>query len=121
MSKWYGKIGFGIPITIPHTGISTDSIVEKQYYGDILKNYRRWNSGDKVNDDLFIQNELSVVADEFAYMNVATMRYVEISGTKWNIDNVTIEHPRLRISLGSVYTGPLPGDRVEVDALWPVD
>ena len=43
MDKFYGKIGFSsTKETSP--GIWTEEIVDKEYYGDILRNSRRWQS-----------------------------------------------------------------------------
>ena len=71
----------------------------------MLQNNRRWETTSSVNDDIKINNRLSIVADPFAYENLYTMKYVEWYGTKWKVSEVDIQPPRIIISLGGVYNG----------------
>ena len=65
MSKYFGQIGFTVSEeTDP--GVWTESIVERDYFGDITKNYKRYE-GNKIVDDINISNNISIVADPFAY------------------------------------------------------
>lgn len=86
-------------------GVWEPSIVERPYYGDLIKNTRRLQSTDKVNDDINISNEVSIVADPYAMTNFHTMRYVQFMGAKWKITNVEVQYPRLILSLGGLYNG----------------
>ena len=53
--KFSGKIGFGE--TVEKTdGIWVDTITEKHYYGDIIKNVKRSEDAAKVNDDISLSN-----------------------------------------------------------------
>ena len=55
MSKWYGKIGYGVTEeTAP--SVYTEKIVERPYFGDLTRNTRRLQTSDKVNDDINIAN-----------------------------------------------------------------
>lgn len=102
MAKWYGQIGFGKTVeTAP--SVFTEEIVEQSYYGDIVKNTRRLQTSDKVNDDVVIANQLSIVADPYACENFHSIRYATYMGTKWKITDVQVEFPRLILSLGSEY------------------
>lgn len=105
MGKFYGKIGYAITEeTKP--GVWTEQIVEKDYFGDLLRNIsRRYENSGGVNDNLRISNDISIVADAFAYENFAYIRYVELMGAKWIVSNVEIQHPRLILTLGGVYNG----------------
>ena len=58
---------------------------------------------DKLNDDVNISNEISIVADPFAYQNFHAMRYVEFMGAKWKISSVEVQYPRLILTVGGVY------------------
>lgn len=62
MSKWYGTIGY---MTTAETkpGVWSDVVVEVQCYGDMNRNHKRWNSGTNINDDITLQNELSIIYD----------------------------------------------------------
>jgi hypothetical protein len=104
MAKWYGTIGFAEIIeTTP--GVHIEQITERKYYGDLNRNTRRLQSGDQINDNITISNELSVVADPYAEHNFHSIRYVEFMGTKWKINNVEVVRPRLIMTLGGVYNG----------------
>lgn len=108
MAKFFGMIGYGITEeTSP--GVYTECLCERPYYGDIVKDHRRWESGERLNDNLNISNTISIVADEFAYANIYVMRYVEFLGSKWKINSVSVERPRLVLEIGGVYHEESPG------------
>lgn len=102
MPKWYGKIGYGVTEeTSP--GVWTEEIVERQYYGDIIRNLRRLETSDQVNDNVSVSNEISIVSDPYAFENFHSIRWVEFMGSKWKVTSVEVQHPRLLLSLGGVY------------------
>lgn len=102
MPKWYGKIGYGVTEeTSP--GVWTEEIVERQYYGDIIRNLRRLKTSDQVNDNVSVSNEISIVSDPYAFENFHSIRWVEFMGSKWKVTSVEVQYPRLLLSLGGVY------------------
>lgn len=103
MAKWFGKIGFTETVeTKP--GVWTNQITTHEYYGDLIRNSRRLQTtADKVNDDINISNQLSIVADPYANENFHAMRYAEFMGSKWKITDVEVQYPRLILTLGGVY------------------
>lgn len=104
MAKWFGKIGFAeTKETSP--GVWAEEIVAHEYYGDVLRNSRRLQASDKLNDDINISNEISIVADPFANNNFHSMRYIEFMGAKWKITNVEVKYPRLVLTIGGLYNG----------------
>lgn len=104
MAKFYGTIGYVSTVeTTP--GVWTPNTVTRKYYGDLIKNSRRIQSSDNVNDDVTISNEISIVADPYANANFHTIRYAEFMGIKWKVLNVEVQYPRLLLSLGGVYNG----------------
>jgi hypothetical protein len=104
MAKWYGKIGYGSTgETSP--GVWKETITEKNYYGDLTRNTRKLQSASQLNDDINIANELSIVADPFAYENFHSMLYVEFMGAKWKISSVEVQYPRLILTIGGLYNG----------------
>lgn len=108
MAKWYGVIGFAETMeTTP--GVWKEQITERPYYGDLIRNNRRLQSTDQLNDDINIANEISIVADPYANENFHAMRYVEWMGAKWKISSVEVQYPRLTLSLGGVYNGNQTG------------
>lgn len=104
MAKWFGKIGYAETVET-NPGVWKEQIVIRDYYGDLTRNTRRLQSADKVNDDLNISNELSIVSDPYAIDNFHSMRYAEFMGVKWKINNVEVSYPRLILTLGGVYNG----------------
>lgn len=102
MPKWYGKIGYGVTEeTSP--GVWTEEIVERQYYGDIIRNLRRLETPDQVNDNVSVSNEISIVSDPYAFENFHSIRWIEFMGAKWKVSSVEVQYPRLVLSLGGVY------------------
>lgn len=102
MAKFYGAIGYATTVeTSP--GIWEEEIAERMYAGDLGRNTRRLQSGAQVNDDLTIANEISIIADPYAYQNFHAMRYVEFMGTKWKVSNVEVQFPRLILTTGGIY------------------
>ena len=105
MAKFYGPVGYAETIeTVP--GVWEEKIIERNYYGDLIRDSRRLQSGDQVLDSINIANEISIVADPYAYDHFHTMRYVAYMGTKWKITNVEVKYPRLILSVGGLYNGP---------------
>lgn len=104
MAKFYGVIGYAILAEVK-PGAWKEQITERKYSGDLIRNTRQLQTADKLNDDINVANEISIVADPFAYQNFHTMRYVEFMGTKWKISKVEVSYPRLILTIGGVYNG----------------
>lgn len=102
MAKFYGIIGYGETIET-RPGVWDKQITERPYYGDLSKNSRRLQSADKLNDNIVVSNEISIVADPFANQNFHSMLYVEFMGAKWKITKVEVQYPRLILTIGDVY------------------
>lgn len=104
MAKFCGIIGYVITKET-EPGIYVEEIVENQYYGNVIKNTRRLQEGAKVNDDITISNQVSIIADPFANNNFHAMRYIVFMGAKWKITSVEVQYPRLILSIGGLYNG----------------
>lgn len=105
MAKWYGTVGY-IETKETSPGVWKPEVTERKYFGDVLRNSSRWSaSSDSTNDDLNISNQISIVADPFAYRNFHSIKYVEFMGAKWKIANVEVQRPRLILTIGGVYNG----------------
>lgn len=102
MAKFYGKIGYAETIeTAP--GVWTETITERYSAGDVQRNARKWQSGEHLNDDLVINNTISILSDAYAGQNFHAMRYLEWMGTLWKITNVEVQSPRLILTIGGIY------------------
>ena len=102
MAKFCGVIGYAVTKET-EPGIWEEQIVEVEYFGDIIRNTRRINAPGKVNDDISISNQISIIADPFANNNFHVMKYVVFMGAKWKVSEVTVEYPRLILSIGGLY------------------
>ena len=105
MAKFYGPIGYAeTKETSP--GVFREIIAERNYAGDVLRNARRLESGETINDDISVNNSLSIVADPYAYQHFFAIRYVRWMGAPWRVTNVEVRSPRLILTIGGVYNGP---------------
>lgn len=105
MAKFFGKIGFTkIEETAP--GVYRELTNERDYRGDVLRNTRKWENGEHLNDDLNVNNQISIVADAYANENFFAMRYISWMGAYWKITNVEVQRPRLILTIGGVYNKP---------------
>lgn len=100
MAKWFGKIGFDIGTVETTPGVWKPTIIEKNYYGDVQRNSRRLQTSDKVNDDINISNEISIVSDPYANKNFHQIRWAMFMKTKWKVTDVEVQYPRLILTLG---------------------
>ena len=104
MAKFYGKIGFDVQREI-RPGV-WEGETEKYYRGDVLHTIKRINDANEVNDNINIENKISIVADMFAVNNFSDIKYVEYLGTKWKVSSAEVKYPRIELNLGGVYNGP---------------
>jgi len=114
MAKFYGVVGYAeTKETTP--GVWTETITERKYRGDITRNARRLEGTSQVNDNITINNTISICADAYAYQNFFAIRYVEWMGANWKVTNVEVQRPRLILTIGGVYNGDEAGTSSETD------
>lgn len=104
MAKFYGMIGYSETIE-EAPGVWIEQITPRLYFGDLIRDTRSIQAADKINNDINISNNISIIADPFANQNFHSMRYVEYMGAKWKITNVEVQYPRLILTVGGVYNG----------------
>lgn len=102
MAKFFGKIGYAETVETSQS-VWEDTIVEQDYYGDILSNRHMWENSDGLNDNMVLSNRISIIADEKALKSFHLIKYVEYMGAKWKVTNIEVQHPRLILTLGGVY------------------
>ena len=104
MAKWYGEIGFAETVeTKP--GVWVEQITKRNYYGDVTRDSRRLQAADKLNDNINISNQISIISDPYANENFHSMRYAFYMGTRWKITDIEVQYPRLNLTLGGVWNG----------------
>lgn len=102
MAKISGKLGYGV-LTETTPGVWDDTPVEKDFIGDLVKNYRSYNNGSEVNGKITVSNQISIIADPYAQNNFLNIKYATFMGFKWNVTNIDVELPRLILTLGGPY------------------
>lgn len=105
MARFFGEVGFAVSTEI-RPGVWDDTIVEHKYYGDIVRNSRRFQDGSTITDGVSVENSVSIIANAYASESIDAMRYVRWMGTLWEIATVDVQSPRLILRLGGVYNGP---------------
>lgn len=105
MAKFYGVIGYGETVET-EPGVWQDEIIEYPYFGDVIRNSRKLQEGEHLNNDLSVGNSISIVADAYANEHFFAIRYIQWAGTLWTVANVDVQSPRLVLRLGGVYNGP---------------
>lgn len=104
MARFSGKVGY-IQTVESEPGYWEEKAVERTYFGDITRNMSHYQPAEQVNDNIVLNNTISIVADPYANENFQHMRYVTFMGNKWKITNVEIEYPRLILTIGGIYNG----------------
>ena len=93
MAKYYVEIGFAeVKETPANSGIWKEVITPRKYVGDMTQNHMRPVGSEHLNKNIKIQN-------------FHAMRYLKFMGTKWTIDSVDVQYPRLILTMGEVYNG----------------
>ena len=106
MARFYGVVGYNDGTVEINPGVWVEVIVERSYFGDVVRNARKLEPGEKVNSDISVQNSISIVADAYAGEHFHAIRYIEWAGTRWTVTTVEVQSPRLILRLGEVYNGP---------------
>jgi hypothetical protein len=107
MAKFYGEIGYAPQSVETAPGVWDDVIMERKYYGDVIRNTRQL-VGEKVNNDITVGNSISIMADDNAFANFMDMKYIKWAGKLWQISDIEVQAPRLILRLGGLYNGPTP-------------
>lgn len=106
MAKFYGPIGYSISEETSPGVWTPEHLVEKNYKGNVLQNYRKVSSGESINDNIDISNRISIVADPFAMLHFHTIKYVKWMGAYWKVTTIDAsQRPRLILTIGGVYNG----------------
>lgn len=107
MARFHGEVGYGTSVETPEgSGVYVDQITEYSYFGDVIRNTKKLESGEHLNNDISVGNSISIVADQFAIEHFFIIKYVRWAGVLWTVTNVEVKSPRLILSLGGVYNGP---------------
>lgn len=102
MSKYYGIVGFATHVETSQS-VWEEQIVEKPYYGDLIKINRQLVTNAVINDGVTVTNQISIIADAFANENFLDIRYATVNKLKCSVVSVEVQRPRLILTLGGRY------------------
>lgn len=105
MARFYGSVGYAEANIETAPSVFQDDVVERSYFGDVIRDNRKQTVGDTVNPDISLQNSISIVADAYAYEHFYQIRYVMWNGVAWIVTDVEVQRPRLILRVGGVYNG----------------
>lgn len=101
--KWYGQIGFEEEsVQTSPFNYTPPKIVERNYYGDVLRN-KRTNDTSQIVTDFNLSNQLSVLSDPFLMEHLTKIVYVTFLNAKWKVKSAEIQYPRIILEIGEVY------------------
>ena len=104
MARFYGAVGY-VEDCETAVDVVTEKPVERYYKGDLVRNGRKLENGEGINDNINISNQISIIADPYAINHIFAMRYIRWMGSNWKVTNVDVELPRLILTLGGLYHG----------------
>lgn len=102
MSRFSGKLGF-VMTRETEEGVWLENFVEIPVKGIIRSLYARNDNSSSVNTNLRLTNEISILMDTKIETYLETLKYVVWKGSKWEVQSIGVNYPRLTINLGGLY------------------
>lgn len=102
MSRFSGKLGFVITHETEE-GVWLENVVELQVKGTIRSLYVRNDNSASANTNLRLTNEISILMDTKIETYLETLKYVVWKGSKWEVQSIGVNYPRMTINLGGLY------------------
>jgi len=77
MARFYDVVGYGTTEELPdQPGVWDDVIIEETYFGDVIRNIKREEAGEGLNNNVAVNNAISIVADPYAFGHYHEIKYV---------------------------------------------
>lgn len=102
MSRFSGKLGF-VSTRETEEGVWLDDKIELPVKGTIRSLYVRNDNSSSANTNLRLTNEVSILLDTKIQTYLETLKYVVWKGSKWEVQSIGVNYPRLTIHLGGLY------------------
>lgn len=102
MSRFSGKLGF-VMTRETEEGVWLEDRIEIPAKGTIRSLYVRNDNNSSVNSNLRLTNEVSILLDSKIQTCLETLKYVIWKGSKWEVQSIGVNYPRLTIHLGGLY------------------
>lgn len=84
-------------------GVWLEDKIEIPIKGTIRSLYVRNDNNSSVNANLRLTNEVSILLNSKIQMYLETLKYVVWKGSKWEVQSIGVNYPRLTINLGGLY------------------
>lgn len=84
-------------------GVWLEDRVEIPVKGTIRSLYVRNDNNSSVNSNLRLTNEVSILLDSKIQTHLEALKYVIWKGSKWEVQSIGVNYPRLTIHLGGLY------------------
>lgn len=104
MAKYAGEVGY-VTTVETRPGIFTPSEHVRFMRGDIISQSKRYEGGAKVNDDISLNNRITLLGDAYSFANYMFLKFVTIDGRRWKVSSVEVARPRLILTVGEEYNG----------------
>jgi hypothetical protein len=102
VSRFSGKLGFVITRETEE-GVWLEDKIEIPVKGTIRSLYVRNDNNSSVNSNLRLTNEISILLNSKIQTYLETLKYVIWKGSKWEVQSIGVNYPRLTINLGGLY------------------
>lgn len=103
--KFSGMVGFWVGDKKTAPDVWKPNVIERPYTGEVMSNFRRWNQTDHMNDELKVNNKISILSDLYAQRNWSSIKYIIWNGAKLKVTGVEVGYPRLILEIGGEYNG----------------
>ena len=102
MSRFSGKLGF-VMTRETEEGVWLEDKIEIPAKGTIRSLYVRNDNNASVNSNLRLTNEVSILLNSKIQMYLETLKYVIWKGSKWEVQSIGVNYPRLKNNHGGLY------------------
>lgn len=103
--KFYGLVGFWVEDVEVKPDVFKSVFIERPYAGNVNWDNRHYQTSEHQNDNIRLNNQISILSDLYSHENFASIRYVVWNNVKWRVTNVEVNYPRLVLTIGGVYNG----------------
>ena len=118
MAKYSGIVGY-VLTEETRPGVFVPVVKERKMRGDVLALSKRYDGGDKVNENISLNHRISLIGDPFAFENFIYLKYVTYMGVRWEVSSVEVQKPRLILSMGGVYNVQATGSTGGTNQILP--
>ena len=110
MARYYGEVGYAVQREV-RPSVWEDEITERLYFGETVeRSYRFQTPQDQISNNLMLNTDFDIIADDFAIDHWSHIRYIVYGGTRWSVTSISVDRPRIHLKVGGIYNGPVPED-----------